>query len=368
MKEVLNIVVTGGPCGGKTTALDEITKLLRSYGYTVYIVNETATELMNDGIKPFGEGNLSKYTFQEVLFDAQVEKERIRKISARLCSNDKVAIIYDRGLLDGKAYLPKLDFEEILEKRCMTESKILSRYDLVLHMTSTAVGKRECYTLDNNSARFETAEEAVAADKRTLECWKNHPNLIVFANDCSFNEKIERVKNAIRRFIGEEEVIKKERYLVNSMNLDEFKYDVVKEEIEEFVDKYDNENDVVYTKSTINGSSYYTYSKNSYNKDGSKVTNCRTISEEEYLENINKIKGIVVRKTRYNFIDNNERYRLDMYDNLTILERDVVFEDRKDLPLFIKSCTDISNDRNYNDDSLFVDYNINRVYSKRFNK
>ena len=78
MKNIFNIVVTGGPCGGKTTALDELLKLLRSYGYTVYIVSEVATELINDGI---------------------------RREAALKCPNDNVAILYDRGVHDNKAFL-----------------------------------------------------------------------------------------------------------------------------------------------------------------------------------------------------------------------------------------------------------------------
>ena len=70
-KKILNIVITGGPCDGKTTALDELTKLLRSYGYTVYLVNETATELITDGIRPFGDNALPLKDFQEFIFDAQ---------------------------------------------------------------------------------------------------------------------------------------------------------------------------------------------------------------------------------------------------------------------------------------------------------
>ena len=86
-KEILNIVVTGGPCGGKTTALDELTKLLRSLGYTVYLVNETATELINDGIRPFGDHKLDIKTFQSFIFDAQVAKENIRINAAKVCSS-----------------------------------------------------------------------------------------------------------------------------------------------------------------------------------------------------------------------------------------------------------------------------------------
>ena len=50
MKKIHNIVITGGPCGGKTTALEKISKTFREMGYLVLIVNETATELIRDGI------------------------------------------------------------------------------------------------------------------------------------------------------------------------------------------------------------------------------------------------------------------------------------------------------------------------------
>ena len=92
-KDILNIVVTGGPCGGKTTALDELTNLLRRYGYTVFLVNETATELINDGIRPFGNDKLDNLSFQSLILDAQLHKEEIRNKADNYCSNTKVAIL-----------------------------------------------------------------------------------------------------------------------------------------------------------------------------------------------------------------------------------------------------------------------------------
>ena len=35
----------------------------------------------------------------------------------------------------------------------------MNRYDLVIHLRTAALGKEEFYTLDNNSARTETAEK-----------------------------------------------------------------------------------------------------------------------------------------------------------------------------------------------------------------
>ncbi len=45
------VVLTGGPCGGKSTALATLTKHLRAQGYEVYSVPEIPT-LVFTGISP----------------------------------------------------------------------------------------------------------------------------------------------------------------------------------------------------------------------------------------------------------------------------------------------------------------------------
>lgn len=53
-KIVGKIVLTGGPCAGKTSALTKVEEELTEKGYKVFIVSESATELIRGGIKPFG--------------------------------------------------------------------------------------------------------------------------------------------------------------------------------------------------------------------------------------------------------------------------------------------------------------------------
>ena len=43
---ISKIVLTGGPCAGKTTALSMIEQKLTEKGYKVIIVTESATEMM----------------------------------------------------------------------------------------------------------------------------------------------------------------------------------------------------------------------------------------------------------------------------------------------------------------------------------
>ena len=59
---------------------------------------------------------------------------------------------------------------------------------------------------------------------------------------------------------------------------------------------------------------------------------------------------------------------MDLYNldgnKFIILERDVTNISKKNVPSFVKDCLDITNERDYNDDSLYIDYNIVKVYQK----
>lgn len=47
---LFRIVLTGGPCAGKTTSLAHITERFRDLGFNVYVVPETATTLILGGV------------------------------------------------------------------------------------------------------------------------------------------------------------------------------------------------------------------------------------------------------------------------------------------------------------------------------
>ena len=55
------IVITGGPCAGKTTAMSWIQNTFAQKGYTVLFVPETATELITGGVAPWTCGTNGEY-------------------------------------------------------------------------------------------------------------------------------------------------------------------------------------------------------------------------------------------------------------------------------------------------------------------
>ncbi|KAJ9597790.1 hypothetical protein L9F63_011398, partial [Diploptera punctata] len=50
-KRVYKIVLTGGPCGGKTTGQSRLCTFFENLGWKVFRVPETATVLLSGGIK-----------------------------------------------------------------------------------------------------------------------------------------------------------------------------------------------------------------------------------------------------------------------------------------------------------------------------
>ncbi|MBR5536129.1 MAG: ATP-binding protein [Clostridia bacterium] len=200
IKEITKIVITGGPCGGKTTASERIREFFSKKGYTVVFIPETATELILGGIAPWTTD--TNQTFQHTLLMLQLEKEKYFTHGARLLKkNEKLLIVCDRGALDNKAYTTGDEFSNILTLTQLTEEELLARYDAVFHLTTAAKGAEEFYTFSNNNARYETIDEARALDDRLIDAWKNHPNYFIIDNSTDFEGKLNTLIDKISSFL-----------------------------------------------------------------------------------------------------------------------------------------------------------------------
>ena len=172
---IKKIVLTGGPSAGKSSSLEFVRKYYSELGYKVYIVSETATDLMNSGIIP-NQTNLSLLEFQDIIFKYQLFKENL---VLNIVNNNNFLnniIIFDRGILDNKAYIKDEEFEMILKKYNYSENDLLARYDLIIHLETGA--KSNYYRIDNNSCRKENVDLAIKLDNLTYKAWHNHNNLV----------------------------------------------------------------------------------------------------------------------------------------------------------------------------------------------
>lgn len=204
MGSIKRMVLTGGPCAGKSSSLELIREYLKNNGYIVFVVGESATEMINSGIKCFGDKCLAVVDFEEILLNYQLEKDRIVDSVVNNYYKDKdVVIIYDREIIDFKAYVSNEDFYNLLNKYNLSELDILNKFDLVIHLETAANGKD--YTNLNNKARSETEKEAIDLDNKVYEAWKKHNNLIKIR---CYDNFIDKQKEIIR--ICEENLIKKE--------------------------------------------------------------------------------------------------------------------------------------------------------------
>ncbi|MDO4796812.1 MAG: AAA family ATPase [Coriobacteriales bacterium] len=215
---VSKIVITGGPCGGKTTALSRIQRDLSHLGYTVLIVPETATALISGGVAPWTCGTNEDYQKCQMLL--QLQKERIFEQAAATMDANKILIVCDRGELDNRVYMSDEEFARVLSYLGKSKAELRDSYDAVFHLVTAAKGAEEFYSLENNEARTETAEEAAAMDDKFIAAWTGHPYLRVIDNSCDFEEKMRTLIREITYFLGELEPYEIERkFLVRYPNI-----------------------------------------------------------------------------------------------------------------------------------------------------
>jgi hypothetical protein len=169
--------------------------------YDVYTCPETSTLLLSNGCSYPGQSNLElllDYELEYTKLQASIEDtfNSIAKKSSEVNGRNSI-IIYDRGILDVKAYVPNDIWSEILARLNLTEGDILKRYDLVCHLVSAADGKPEFFGNATNANRSENVEEAKVLDSRTRACWSKHNNIHIFDNSTSFDMKTKKCKDVI---------------------------------------------------------------------------------------------------------------------------------------------------------------------------
>ncbi|MCI5051232.1 MAG: ATP-binding protein [Candidatus Pacebacteria bacterium] len=197
-KKLYTFVLDGGPCGGKTEALNTTIKHLESLNYKVLVVPEVPRLLMDRGIHP---KDIGMKKFQEIVLPKQLELEDLaREEAARLIDEgSKVVIFHDRGLLSPIAYLgEKNDFHSyqllLFATIGLSLKEVLARYNFVIHLKTAAHGAEEFYK--NDESREESPEQARAIDDRLYFAWLRHfldryvVSNIVDGKQISFDKKI----------------------------------------------------------------------------------------------------------------------------------------------------------------------------------
>ena len=198
-----NIVLTGGPCAGKTTTIAKVKEDLENLGYHVLLLNECATEVINGGIRPFGDNQVSVFDFQNEVLNLQLFKEkRYLDIIDKLPEDTNCIILSDRGIMDSKAYLGSELFTKLLDQNNLKEEDLGHQYDMIIHLVTVATNNQNKYNTSTNSARFEEdIYEVIDLDRRTNEVWQKHKNLKRVEATGTIEEKIEKVIDIIHDYL-----------------------------------------------------------------------------------------------------------------------------------------------------------------------
>ena len=359
--EISKIVITGGPCGGKSTAMSWIDNFFTQIGYKVLFVPETATELITGGVAPWTCG--TNVDYQKCQMELQLEKEKIFEQAAETMNADKILIVCDRGLLDNKAYMNASEFSEVIKAINSNEVELRDNYDAVFHLVTAAKGAEEFYSLANNAARTETVEEAAAIDDRLISSWTGHPHLRVIDNSSSFEDKMKRLLTEISSFLGEPEPYEIERkYLIEYPDIEWLENNPSCQRIE-IIQTYLNSangEEIRVRQRGVDGNYIYFQTVKKKVSDVKRVEIEGRLSQAEYLKLLMDADTTKrqIRKTRYCLMYESQYFEIDVYpfwNDKAILELELSDENAEVVfPEQIKIIKEVTDDDSYKNSSLAV--------------
>lgn len=191
-RRVPHVVLTGGPCSGKTAVMEI---LRREMGDVFHFVPEAASIVIAQvGVRPPGGDAVAMRGFQRTMCRVQRCFEQVSNVQALL--DGKRALLLDRGVLDNAAYLPGglVELESILRS---TRADEYAAYERVICLETPP---REVYEANrlNNPARTESWEAARALGDRIRAAWGGHPKFSPIANGASWEDKVEAVRRVLK--------------------------------------------------------------------------------------------------------------------------------------------------------------------------
>lgn len=356
---IKKIVITGGPCAGKSTAMSWVQNAFTQKGYTVLFVPETATELITGGVAPWTCGdNLS---YQKCQMRLQLEKESVFLEAARSMNAEKILIVCDRGALDNKAYMNDEELDEVLRSVHTNRVELRDGYDAVFHLVTAARGAAEFYTTDNNQARKESVEEAIAVDDRLIAAWTGHPRLRIIDNATGFEDKMKRLIAEISAFLGESGPVQiQRRFLIEYPDTvclecapNCHRLDI----IQTFLTAAEGEERRVCQRGEAGNFMYYETIERPFSEQ-KRVEVERRLTQGEYLRLLMDADGArrPIRKTRYCLTEGGHCYEIDLFpfwDHQAILEIKLTSEEETvDIPERFRVLREVTGDNNYKNASL----------------
>lgn len=180
------IVLTGGPGAGKTAVLELARKHLCEM---ITVLPEAASIVFGGGFWR-RTSVAGRKAAQRAIFHVQRESERLAQEEG-----ESLAILCDRGSVDGLAYWP--DTSETYWQELGTDRQTeFGRYSAVIHLHTPVDG----YNL-SNPIRIESATQAAEIDRKIVEAWNGHPHRYFIKENVEFLEKARQAIEIIRQLL-----------------------------------------------------------------------------------------------------------------------------------------------------------------------
>ena len=357
MSDIKKIVLTGGPCAGKTTALVKVIEHFSSLGFKVFTIPEVPTLFTQAGMDYLTENKAFFYEGEKSTLEIQMTLEDKFMQMAEQCGQPSI-IVCDRGALDISAYVDQATWNKITSEVGISTMELRDdRYDAVIHMVSAADGAEKFYTTATNAQRLEKADEeglAVARhlDKRVMEAWAGHSHLRVINNHENFENKINRVLKEISSVLGLPQPITEERKYRVEVAGDI--PDAVKSEIFQTYLTAEPGAEVRLRKRIWEGKRVNVHTTIMRLPNNEQVEVERQVSNNLYESLLQQADPYrhTIEKTRQSFIWKGQYFELDSYHKLNngiqILEtKGVAYDENINFPPFIKVVEDITGRKEY---------------------
>jgi len=182
------ITLTGGPCGGKTTLINELCNN-PLYKNIFVPIPEAVFYVLQTQTSP------KEKTFQKLMVEVQSAMENALD---KCLEPDKIFICH-RGTLDPLAYWLENGWNNdaffTFTKTSIQEH--YNRYYAVIHLQTSAVNAKDDYRFYPNAPRHENAEQASKIDALLAKAWKGHSNYNFIESRATWEPKRDKFYNVI---------------------------------------------------------------------------------------------------------------------------------------------------------------------------
>ena len=357
MNTIKKIVLTGGPCAGKTTALVKVIEHFTSLGYKVFTIPEVPTMFTQSGMNYLTKHEKFFFEGEKATFLTQIGLEDSFSRMAETL-DQPVIIVCDRGTMDISTYLSADFWNRIISEQGYSNTQLRERYDAVLHLVSAADGAEQYYTTANNAQRLEKADEAglqIARelDKKIVSAWKGHPHLRVINNHEDFENKLNRVLKEISNVLGIPQPIEEERkYIVKLVG--EVPNAIDSDIVQTYLSGEPGSEIRLRRRSFEGGKYVYVHTSKKRISDKEQVETERQINANLYesmLQQADPYRA-TIRKHRKSFIWKGQYFELDSFEqpvhDLMILEtKGIGQHENVNVPPFIQVVEEITGNTRY---------------------